>query len=181
MWVLSCFHWSRGSGVSLLPPDLPPSFAHAIIRHFPLLGLRLRTAEPAKAEPASAALIAVANSFGVRYPKLLCGPSFVVLDPPHRDLPPVAGRVFERKLVGEMKEWIGQYLIACKKHVLLMLVLGAFASPAFGHPAMRQPGSHTTQPFKRWRRRRYASRNLYARRCSSGWQLQPQRKVYAEC
>ena|SRR5207249_4579613 len=28
--------------------DLPPFFAHEIIRHFPTPGLRLRTAEPAK-------------------------------------------------------------------------------------------------------------------------------------
>jgi hypothetical protein len=43
--------------------------------------------EASAAEPASAALIAVANSFGFRYPKpsVRCG--FVVLDPPGCDLP----------------------------------------------------------------------------------------------
>ena len=49
--------------------------AHAIIRQFPFPGLRLRTAQPAKRSPASAALSNLANSFGVLYPKLLCGRS----------------------------------------------------------------------------------------------------------
>src|SRR5438876_12356513 len=41
-----------------------------------------------KAEPASAALIAVANSCGVRYPKLLCGRSSLYSIFPRRDLAP---------------------------------------------------------------------------------------------
>src|SRR5262249_13842698 len=64
---------AREQTVRPLPEiNLPPSFAHKIIRRFPSLGPRLRTAA-SRAEPASAALSDVANSFGVLYPRLLCG------------------------------------------------------------------------------------------------------------
>jgi len=55
--------------------DLSPFSAHAIIRQFPFRGLRLSTAQPAKLSRPQLPSDNVANSFGVLYPKLLCGRS----------------------------------------------------------------------------------------------------------
>ena len=58
----------------MLCPGLSPAFAHEMIRQFPS-GFAAEDGEARKAEPDSAALIDVANSFGVKYPRLLCGRS----------------------------------------------------------------------------------------------------------